>query len=113
MARKKYHQSAKDRMHEREGMDRYERRMRKDSRDESEGMKRYEEKDRRGFSYEDNMIHEDRNQMANLPQHAVMREYARFPKGLNGPLNDTMTYNDEMEEDNLKLMKRYRSKDKY
>lgn len=91
MAKKRYHQSLKDRRHERRGEERHLAHVRKDRRDERMGMEKYWEdhahhldprrdkhRSKHG-SYRDDYatIHEDRNAVANLPQR-VMYEY--YPK---------------------------------
>lgn len=92
MARKRYHQSYRDRMHEHEGM----------------------EHEIHSRKYDDEgMIKEDHKAFANLPQQPIMKEYARFPKGINGPIDDTIRRSDEMENDNLHLIDKHKSKDKY
>lgn len=92
MAKRRYHESYRDEMHEHEGMEKRHRKM---------------------YGKDEGMISEDHKAMANLPQSPVMKEYARFPKGINGPIDDTIRRSDEMEYDNLRDIDRYKSKDKY
>lgn len=69
MAKKKYHQSHRDRMHERSGMERH----------ESEGMERHERYSNMiGGRYADNgMIREDRSQPALLPDRIIDKDFPR------------------------------------
>lgn len=86
---KKYHQSRRDR------------------RDESVGM------DKRLHDNDSGMIKEDHSCIANLPQEVMMKEYPKFMYGLDPYLNDTQSGIDSQIYDDMKQMKRHKSKTKY
>jgi len=87
---KRYHQSHKDRMHEKHGMEHYEKR-------------RHHEMKEAG------MISEDYNAVANLPQHPVMKEWPKSPYGMPGDIDDTISGIDrQMSADNNQRRKHMR-----
>lgn len=131
MARKRYHQSAEDRMHESRGMkkrsshnDGAYHQSAEDRMHESRAMKKrsshndyteghYEGMDhRRRMEYEDSMmIREDPHEIANLPQRPMIKKYAESPYSHREQLDDTVRGVDEqMYED---TMGGDRKKDRY
>lgn len=93
MARKKYHQSKKDR------------------RDESRGMRRAMESKRHES---DSQIYEDYSAPANLPQEVIHEYYPRTMYGMeDGYLGDSLRGVDMQMDDDVKGMRRHRSKSKY
>jgi len=94
MAKKRYHQSAKDRLDESRGMEREIRR-----KDVKKAFKRGErdERDyhmdprRRRHLESEGMLHEDHNEIANLPQHVMMKPYPKtdyYSYDLNDDIRD-------------------------
>lgn len=115
---KRYHQSKKDRMHERRGEERHIERKAKDRRDERRGEERYLERKyrsmgeeyyagmdpRRRQELEDaGMIHEDHGAVANLPQAPKMVFYPKTGPYIPEDLDDTIRGVDgQMDYDNDK-----------
>lgn len=129
MAKKRYYQSAKDRLDESRGMEREIRR--KDLREEKERLmkkkknsnskKNMDKKDyysgmderRRQEMMDSGMIREDKNAIANLPQGVVMRDYPK-PDYFSYNLNDDIRGIDvQMDDDVRKESKAAKSRKQY
>ena len=113
---KKYHQTRKDRADERRGMERREgkyHQTRKDREDERRGMERRDRDDRGMDTQFYGMIHEDRSEVANLPQHVEYKPYPKCGYFDEYELDDTIRGLDDTRDDDLRTMRRYTSKDKY
>lgn len=136
--RKKYHQSPRDRRHEREGAyygmarkdydradydwammkgaedherresPRYERREHMEKRDMFAGKSRRDREERR----DGDMIHEDHSAIANLPREVMMKEYPRVLFD-NYRVGDTIRDIDEQMDEDTRGMRRHRSRTKY
>jgi len=94
MAKKKrYHQSKADRRREHSGMERYERGPVKSHAPHHFSDEFYAGMDsRRKQEMEDaGYLHEDRREVANLPQNVIMRPYPKTGPWLPEGLNDTIT----------------------
>lgn len=113
MAAKRYHQSKRDRMHESRGEERHmmeERHARGKVRMHGHlGEEHYAGADpRRRQEMEDGrMIREDRNAVANLPQHVIQHDWERpYNRYAKYELDDTMHGIDRQEdEDGSEMMK--------
>ena len=129
---KKYHQSTRDRMHEREGEKRHMHHEHKDRMHEREGEERHMHhakhrahmlREREEYAGHDmareqerrdsRMICEDHNAVANLPQEVMMKSFPRMPYGLNPYLDDTISGIDEQQYDDTSTMHKGLSKSKY
>ena len=97
---KRYHQSKRDRMHERRGEEMYMARMRKEHADargarENYGTDKYGtdtshmDSRRREAMARDGMLHNDNSQTANMPQEIVMRGYGRIHGFLPESIDDS------------------------
>lgn len=112
MARR-YHQSRRDRMHEREGMERYMRNSRINHAEDRFNDEHHAEKDRdqrdlyrgpltaaedfrgmptsmRSGLEKDGMIREDHRAIANLPQEVMIKPYPRTGPYMPEPIDDTI-----------------------
>lgn len=124
----RYRQDHHDRMDERRGMDRYERRRRHDSRDERRGMERYEDRRhedrehrserRRHRSHENdswvtgNDPRIGRNDFAGMPRDVHMRDYPRSRRHPGGRLDDSMREIDSIQTGSERDLERYLSNQK-
>lgn len=97
---KRYHQSRKDRMDERKGMDR--------RLGEYAG---YDAKRRQELE-DSGMIHEDHSAVANLPQEVMMKPWPKRPY-LDYELDDTIREVDDQMGDDVRGARKHRSKTKY
>jgi|SRR5690606_12602991 len=108
MAKKRYHQSMRDRMHESQGEFRH---MLKEARSR-EAYADYDS--RRRLEHEDYyMIHEDKSAMANLPQEAMIKQFPRTRFNLDPYLDDTQVGIDRQIDGDLGKMRKHLSKSKY
>lgn len=98
---KRYHQTKKDRMHEREGMKSRLGESFYDSYDERRALERRDSE----------MISEDHSAIANMPQNVIMREYPKTHGYTPEDLDDTIRGIDrQMDMDNSQKMKNYMPK---
>lgn len=95
---RKYHQTRHDREDESRGMKRYER-----EHEHKDGM------DSRYYG----MLSEDHNAPANLPQEVVHTYYPKCDYMGDYDIDDTIRGLDDVRDDDIDLMERYPSKDKY
>ena len=122
MAKKKYYQSGQSRMAESRGMERYETKKMMRNKENSNYRNHnmmYDEyyagmDPRRRQELEDSMmIREDHHEIANLPQHVVMREYPKIGYGGHYHLDDTIRGIDNQIDDDVDEMKREMYPEKY
>jgi hypothetical protein len=88
----RYRQTAEDRLHESEGMRRY--------------WEEHEEPEYGRIAGESNMIHEDHTAPANLPQHAVMRDYPPCDYLKGAYYDDGRRGLDDLERENIERLER-------
>lgn len=94
-------------------MDRYHQN-KEDRRHESEGMKAHKEEHRGSMdSHFMGMLSEDRNEVANLPQHVIQKEYPKSRFSDKYELDDTIRGIDENIDDTIRTMDEYSSTSMY
>lgn len=113
--KKKYYQSPKDRIKESRGMEKSLRggvknRSKKGMDQEFLSPQDYK---RRGMLEDSQMIREDHNATANLPQQVIMKEYRKVRYGHAMGIDDTITGIDIQMEDDSDEMKKYSYPEKY
>jgi hypothetical protein len=114
---KKKAQNFRDRMHEHEGMERYENRPHhyedgiEDGRHGGRAM--YEPSERRMEYRSGMMISEDRYAIANMPQHVVYEEYPKGRMYLRTNLDDTMSGIDMQQSEDVGMANRHKAKSMY
>lgn len=89
---KRYHQSMRDRMHERRGEMHHMERMHKDRMHEKAGMEKYEshmDPRRRHEMNEQGMLYNDPREIANMPQDVMMKGYERIHGFLPESIDDS------------------------
>lgn len=96
---KRYHQSRKDRMNERHGMEHYEEKKMAGYYEGEYGRRHQEMKDA-------GMIREDHSAIANMPQRSMIKEWPKSDYGMPEDLDDTITGIDrQMDRDNMQRRK--------
>lgn len=112
-----HHQGFEDRMHEHEGMERYEHhsRMHHSGLEDGRhgGRSVYEPSERAMEHRAGMMISEDHRAIANMPQHVVYREYPRGRMYLNTNLDDTMSGIDMQQSEDVGIANRHKAKSMY